>query len=105
VSSLLRTLTQLLGWLSVLVSVAGMGVSAFGLGRTRWAYVLLGGFTGEAVIGVFFRLVPRLYTFMGGGTAWEGGYLLASLLSLAAHAAVVAGVAGLLYERSRVPRA
>jgi hypothetical protein len=100
---LLRTLTELVSWLSLLVSVAGMAVSAFGLGRTRWAFVLLGGFTGETVAGLFFRIAPRVLSF-GGGT-WQGGYLVVSLLSLAAHAAVVAGVAGLLYERSRVPNA
>jgi alkylation response protein AidB-like acyl-CoA dehydrogenase len=97
---MLRMMMELMGWLGVLVSVAGVAVSAFAIGRTRWALVLLGGFAGEAVTGLFYRIVPRLYAFTGTGN-WQIPYLFGSVLGLAAHAAVVAGVAGLLYERSR----
>ena len=91
---------ELMGWLGVLVSLAGAAVSAFSIVRTRWALVLLGGFAGEAVTGVFYRIMPRLFGFVGTGS-WQVPYLLGSVLGLAAHAAVVAGVAGLLHERSR----
>ena len=97
---MLRVMMELLGWLSVLVSIAGAVASAFAIGRTRWAYVLLGGFAGEAVTGLFYRIVPRLYGFVGTGN-WQSPYLFGSLLGLAAHMAVVVGVAGLLYERSK----
>lgn len=97
---MLNVLMELAGWLGVLVSLAGAAVSAFAIGKTRWALVLLGGFTGEAVAGLSYRILPRLFGVVGSGN-WQLPYLLGSLLGLAAHAAVVAGVAGLLYERSR----
>jgi hypothetical protein len=96
----MQVLMELMGWMGVLVSIAGVVVTAFSIGRTRWALVLLGGFAGQAVTGVFYRIVPRLFGFVGSGN-WQVPYLFGSLLGLAAHVAVVAGVAGLLYERSR----
>ena len=99
---MLQMMMELLGWLGVLVSIAGAVACAFAIGRTRWALVLLGGFVGEAVTGLFYRIVPRLFGFVGSGN-WQVPYLFGSLLGLAAHAAVVAGVAGLLYERTRQP--
>jgi hypothetical protein len=97
---MVQVLMELVSWVGVLVSLAGAAVSAFAIGRTRWALVLLGGFVGEAVTGVFYRIVPRLFGFVGSGN-WQLPYLLGGVLGLAAHAAVVGGVAGLLYERSR----
>jgi hypothetical protein len=101
---MVRVMIELLGWLGVLVSVAGAAASAFAIGRTRWAFVLLGGFAGEAVTGLFFRIVPRLYGFVGSGS-WQVPYLFGGLLGLAAHVAVVAGVAGLLFAPDRAPHA
>ncbi|MET0551680.1 MAG: hypothetical protein ABW221_01490 [Vicinamibacteria bacterium] len=97
---MLQVMMELVGWLGVLVSIAGAVVCAFAIGRTRWALVLLGGFLGEAVTGLFYRIVPRVFGIVGSGN-WQVPYLFGGLLGLLAHAAVVAGVAGLLYERSR----
>jgi hypothetical protein len=97
---MLQVLMGLVGVLGILVSVAGAVACAFAIGRTRWALVLMGGFVGEAVTGIFYRVVPALVSYTSGGS-WQLPYLLGSLLGLAAHAAVVAGVAGLLFEGKR----
>jgi hypothetical protein len=60
----------------------------------------MAGFAGQAVTGLFYRIVPWLSSYGSGGN-WQIPYLLGSLLGLAAHAAVVAGVAGLLFEGRR----
>jgi hypothetical protein len=101
---MLQVLMGLVGVLGILVSVAGAVACAFAIGRTRWAIVLLAGFAGEAVTGIFYRIMPTLFSYTGGsyaGASWQLPYLLGSVLGLAAHAAVVAGVAGLLFEARR----
>jgi hypothetical protein len=97
---MLQFLMGLVGVLGILVSVAGAVACAFAIGRTRWALVLLAGFAGEAVTGIFYRIVPWLSSYTSGGN-WQVPYLLGGLLGLVAHAAVVAGVAGLLFECRR----
>jgi hypothetical protein len=97
---MLQVLMGLVSWLGVVVSLAGAGVSAFAIGRTRWALVLLAGFVGEAATGAFYRIMPQVLSYAG-TSDWMGPYFLAALVGLAAHAAVVAGVAGALYDRSR----
>jgi hypothetical protein len=97
---MLQVLMGLVGVLGILVSVAGAVACGFAIGRTRWALVLMGGFIGEAVTGIFYRIMPTVFSYTGGGS-WQVPYLLGSLLGLAAHAAVVAGVAGLLFETKR----
>jgi hypothetical protein len=99
---MLQVLMGLVSWLGVLVSIAGAVVSAFAIGRTRWALVLLGGFAGEAAAGAFYRIMPQFLAFTGTGN-WQAPYLLAGLVGLAAHVAVVAGVAGLLFANGRSP--
>lgn len=97
---MLQAMMGLVSWLGVMVSVAGAVVSAFAIGRTRWALVLLGGFAGEAATGAFYRIMPQVLSYAG-TRDWMGPYFLAGLVGLAAHAAVVAGVAGVLFEGTR----
>lgn len=97
---MVQALMGLVGVLGILVSVAGAVACAFAIGRTRWALVLLAGFAGEAVTGVFYRVMPTVFSYTGSGN-WQLPYLLGSVSGLAAHAAVVAGVAGLLFAAPR----
>jgi hypothetical protein len=97
---MLNVLMGLVGVLGILVSVAGAIACAFAVGRTRWALVLMAGFAGEAVTGIFYRVMPTVFSYTGSGS-WQLPYLLGSLVGLAAHAAVVAGAAGLLFEAKR----
>lgn len=97
---MLQAMMGLVSWLGVLVSIAGAVVSAFAIGRTRWALVLLGGFTGEAVTGAFYRIMPSVLSFADASN-WQVPYFLGGRLGLAARAAIVAGVAGLLFANGR----
>jgi hypothetical protein len=86
-------------WLNVLVAIVGTVVCAVNLGRTRWAAVLAGGFFGETISIAFSRLavmaVRNGMTTMGSVAA---ALFLASMIGLAARAAIVGGVAGLLSD-------
>lgn len=93
---MVRVLMDLVGWLGVLVSMAGAAASAFAIGRTRWAIVLLAGFAGEAVTGVFYRLVPHFFSMIASGSA-QTAYFLGGVFGLLSHATVVAGVVGVLF--------
>ena len=52
---MLNLLQEIPGWLSVLVAAGGAVVSGLSLGRSRWAMLLLGGFSAEAVALAFSR--------------------------------------------------
>ncbi len=90
----------LIGWLSVLPSVAGTIVSLVYFNRSRWGLMLLAGFSLQAAssiverAAVLFmgRVIPAAATNMGLVLAVCGGLLLI------ANSAIVCGIAGLLYD-------
>jgi hypothetical protein len=100
-SSLLR---DAIGWLAILPPFVGCAVCAMHLGRSRFVPLLLGGFGVHTAVLLFFRLAVFLQTQGQLGSGIQMVYALASLVSLLASAAVVAGVAGLLAESARQPQ-
>lgn len=90
-----RVVVEMFGWLNVLVSAAGAVVSATYVVRSRWAVLLLMGFGTEMTLSLFYRL--REVSGLFRSTSWESVYLVVSLLALVGHAAVVIGLAGLLW--------
>jgi hypothetical protein len=100
----LNLLQEIPGWLSVLVAAGGAVVSGLSLGRSRWAMLLLGGFSAEAVALAFSRVA--LLGIRSG--VWQPSNLgvafaATSFLGLAGRVLVVAGVAGVLAERRSAP--
>lgn len=93
-------LREAVGWLSVLVSVAGLVVCALQLGRLRWAGVLMGGFALEALVSAFYR-VFTLLALRAGGAGLGAALSLVSLIGVLGHVAIVVGVAGLLADLRR----
>jgi hypothetical protein len=91
-----------LGWLHVLVALAGAAVCAAHVSRSRWLWVLLGGFATDAAVSASYRLVTL---FLGRGLLasahLEGVFLVTSLVGLAAWGAIVLGLAGVLSETRR----
>jgi hypothetical protein len=102
----LMALTQAVGWLHVLVALAGVVVCAMNLGRSRWVVVLLGGFCADALVSAAYRVSNLLVT--GGQLTYSqlgGLYLLLSFLGIMGSAAIVGGLALLLGERAAKPPA
>lgn len=97
----LGALQQAVGWLDVLVALAGVVVCAVNLGRSRWVWVLLGGFGIDAFVSTAFRVSSIL---MGTGTLTYSHlgelFLLLSFLGIVGSTAIVAGLALLLREVS-----
>jgi hypothetical protein len=94
---MVRVMAEVFGWLNILVAAAGVVVTTLCLGRSKWVPLLLGGFGVEAAMSVFYRL--RAMGGVRGMDEWQFVYVLSSIIYLAARAAIVAGVAGLLWER------
>lgn len=90
-----------IGWLSVLVLLVGIAVSAVHLGRARWALVLMGGFAFR-VLGLGFSHVIAFLARHGHFVAARPGLALAALLGLFGDLALVGGVAGVLSELASV---
>ncbi len=92
-------LRELTGWLHVLLSLAGVIVCALHLGRSRWIWALMGGFGLEAATSVFYRAAMLV---MGRGgmspTSLGAAFFFASVVGLLGQAAIVGGLAGLLFE-------
>ncbi len=93
-------LREAVGWLSVLVSLAGAGVCAAQLGRVRRAGLLMAGFGLQALVSAFYRLFTLL-ALHGSASGLGAGLAVVSLVSVLGGAAVVAGVAGLLADLRR----
>jgi hypothetical protein len=93
-------LREAVGWLSVLVSMAGLAVCALQFGRVRWAGVLLAGFALQALVSAFYRALTLL-ALGAGGRGLGAALSLVSLLGVLGDVAVVVGVAGLLSELRR----
>jgi hypothetical protein len=92
-------LNEAFGWLGVLLSFAGAAVSALSLGRSRWAWWLLGGFLTEATVSAFYRVVGiAMRSAAIEASSVGAAFLLASLVGLAGRAAIVRGVAGVLSD-------
>ena len=94
------SLHEALGWLYVLVALAGMILCALHLGRTLWSALLMGGFAVEAATGAFYRVGTRLLATSGGYSSLQSVFLIMSAIGLLARLAIVGGVAGLLGERA-----
>ena len=93
-----RVLQELVGWLDVLASVAGVVVCALRLGRSRWIGLLMGGFAVEALVTAFFRLVGLLVGLAGGYENLAVAFALVSGVGLLGLVAVVAGLAGVFAD-------
>lgn len=97
--SALTMIREGLGWLHVLVALAGAAVCTVHASRSRWLWVLAGGFAAEAAVSASYRLVTLA---LGRGvldsSRLEGVFLVTSFAGLAAWAAIVAGLAGLLAD-------
>lgn len=90
---------EALGWVHLLVALAGLVVCVLHAARSRWLWVLAGGFAAEAAVSASHRLVMLA---LGRGLL-EGGrlggvFLVTTLAGLAAWVAIVGGLAGLLAE-------
>lgn len=90
------------GGVSVLLLLAGLGVSIVHIGRTRWALPLAGGFGLQALVSLLYRLMPFVLRSLTPET-YQVTFLVTSVLSSIAMAAIVAGVAGLLWELKSRP--
>jgi hypothetical protein len=90
-----------LGWLGVLLSLAGCLGCAMHLGRTKWAALLAAGFGLLTVVNAFYRVATLFLARPGGAAGIEGAFAFAQLLGLGANAAIVGGVIGLLAEKAR----
>jgi hypothetical protein len=92
-----EALQGVLSGLHVLAALAGLGVSVFHLGRSRWVALLAAAFTLQAFTVVSYRVLLFLVTR---GTlsydALQPAYGLLGLLGVLATIALVAGVAMVL---------
>ena len=95
----LNVLRDAVGWLHVLVSLAGVVVCAVNLRRSRWVWVLLAAFGLDAFVSTAYRVFSVL---VGKGTLSYSSlgtlFLLLSFLGIVASVAVVGGLAALLGE-------
>ena len=92
-------LRDMVGWLSVLPTLAGLIVSALNLGRSRCVGLLVGGFGVETLVSIFYRIATLMIGRGSMSTTSIGlTFTLASLVGLLANAAIVGGIAGLLSE-------
>jgi hypothetical protein len=80
-----------LGWVGILIAVAGIVVSAMHFGRVRGAGVLAAGFGMETVAGIFFRLILPVLT-SGSRDRLEAVILVGSILNLCGALAIVSGL-------------
>jgi hypothetical protein len=94
-------IAELVAWLHLVPSVAGLAVSLASLGRSRWAALLAGGFAVEVLVQLFYRVGTLLIGRGTGSSGIAGGFALASLLGFLAAAAIVVGIAGLLRDARR----
>lgn len=91
------------GLLGLVVSIAGIAVSAMYVGKVKGAGLLLAGFALQA----FAQLIYRLASFVVGTTAGSGvlpAFAFASLASVAGGACLVAGVYTVLGHVGGAPR-
>jgi hypothetical protein len=93
-------LREAVGWMSVLVSLAGAAVCGAQLGRVRRAGLLMAGFGLQALVSGFYRLFTLL-AIRGAASGLGAGLAVVSLVSVLGGVAVVAGVAGLLADLRR----
>jgi hypothetical protein len=99
-SAAYNSLQEAIGWLHVVVALAGVVVCAMNLQRSRWALVLLAGFGVEAIVSLGYRLFSFLIahgTFTYSNVSWL--FLMLSFLGIVATLVEVGGLAGLFAER------
>jgi len=97
------SIAELVAWMHLVPSVAGLVVSAAHLGRSRWAALLTAGFAAEVLVQAFYRVATLA---LGSGAMRSSGtaaaFTLASLVGIVGAVAIVIGVAGLLKD-ARAP--
>jgi hypothetical protein len=104
---LARWVQNLASWLSILVSIGGVVVTAAYLKRSRWVALLFGAFVAEVILQAASRLaLPLVIRSAGTDTARiptliSTVFLLSSVLGVIAHAAMVLGIAGVLSAWAR----
>ena len=98
-------LAELVAWMHLVPSVAGLVVSVAHFGRSRWALPLTAGFAAEVLVQAFYRVATLA---LGSGamrsTGISASFTLASLIGLAGAVAIVVGVAGLLKDARAAER-
>ena len=83
--------STVLGWIGVLIAIAGIVVAAMYFGRVRGVGLIAAGFGMETVAGIFFRLIlPALAS--GTRDRLEAVILVGSLLNLGGALAIVVGL-------------
>jgi hypothetical protein len=94
------TAQTLLGWLSLVLSVAGVVVSAPHLKRSRWTALLFGAFLLQTLIQIATRFaLPRMITGSSADVPRVPLFFLStSVLGVVAYAAFVVAAAGLISE-------
>lgn len=104
-AGVLSSLQEAIGWLHVLVALAGVVVCAVNLHRSRWVLVVLAGFGIEAGVSLVYRAVSIL---MARGTLAYANvgtlFLLISFVGIVGSATIVGGLAGLLADRGGAKR-
>jgi hypothetical protein len=88
-----------LGIVGVLIAMAGAVTCAMHLGRSRFVPVLLAGFAVEAVVGLAYPLAPMVLRAAVTTENILAVYAVLRIVGLAAQAAIVGGMVGLLGER------
>lgn len=99
----MNLIRQVLVWLHVLALLAGVVLCALYSSRSRWSWLLLGGFALELLATSSYALIPIL---IGRGVmSYSGGveavFVVLSLLSLTSSVAIVAGAVALLAAGDR----
>lgn len=88
-----QALQGVLSGLHVLVALAGIGVSVFYMGRSRWAMLLAAAFGVEAFVSVIYPVLGFMATHNSiSFEALQPAYVLVGLLGVAATAGVVVGL-------------
>jgi hypothetical protein len=91
---LFTVLHEMLGWLGLIFSLAGVVVSARYLRLSTWMYVVLGAFAAEFLGGTFTRLMMLAMRYNAvPGELSQGLFLIGNLFYAVASAALVIGLA------------
>jgi hypothetical protein len=95
----MEVLREAVGWLPVLLSLAAVIVCAFGMGRSRWAWLLLGGFVLETAVLGFYRASSfAMSRGVMDPARLRDVFLMFSVVGALARAIIIGGIAGVLFD-------